>query len=52
MEVLLQADAQVKRLDQTLIKLFVDSVNKDNSNVKFLSVNETMITASRYKSGK
>ena len=43
---------QARLLIQTLIKLLVDSVDEDNRNVKFLLVNETIMIASRYESGK
>ena len=33
------------------MELLVDNVDEDNSNVEFSSVNKTMMTVSRYKSG-
>ena len=43
---------QARRLDQTLIELLIDSVNENNSDVKFLLINEMMITASHHKSSR
>ena len=51
-EVFHWAEAQARRLDQSLIELFVNSVDEDNNNVEFLSVNETIMTASCYNNSK
>ena len=52
MKVLLLADAQAKRLDHILIELLVDSIDENNSNVEFLFVNKTIITAFCYQNGE